>query len=137
MNRAFHGNERYDYGLFSLYDGGLVFAQMLGVVGVVLDGAEYLMAITLPLDEPIGGDSVSDSRKRKKRDEELRLYRYRTRRKVDSAVVFAKTIVRGALVVPDHSNSYGDEFFVVDVVDGDMWLRMKAISGQVVTKAKI
>jgi hypothetical protein len=137
MNQKFHGRERYDSGLFSVYDDGYIFAQVIGVVGVVVDGTEYLMAIILPFDQSIGGETPAESRRLSKRDQDLRFHRCRTRRKADSAVVFARTMVRGALLVPDHGNGYGDEYLAVDVVDADMWLRMKAISDKFVTKANI
>jgi hypothetical protein len=38
-----------------------------------------------------------------------------------------ESIVRGALISKDYGAEYGDEYLVVDVVDFDLWLRLKTL----------
>lgn len=135
MNASFHSRERFDFGLFSVYGHSFVFAQMVAVLGVEVDGTEYLVALILPHDEKITGSG----RAKQQRDKDLMFYRVRARpRKADSAVVLARTLIRGALLVPDFSEKWpGDDFLVMDVVDPDMWLRMKDIGHRVLTRARL
>ncbi|KAJ3540473.1 hypothetical protein NMY22_g4276 [Coprinellus aureogranulatus] len=130
MNASFHSRERFDCGLFSVYGHSFVFAQMVAVLGVELDGVEYLVAVILPYDEKLTGST----REKQQRDRDLMFHRLRARpRKADSAVVLARTLVRGALLVPDFAEKWpGDEYLVMDVVDADMWLRMKDIRGRAI-----
>ncbi|KAF6744588.1 hypothetical protein DFP72DRAFT_1078429 [Ephemerocybe angulata] len=134
MNQSFHGRQRYDFGLFSIYGGNYIIGQLIAVLGVHVNDIEYLVAIILPCDEPLTGGTAQERRERtaqKHRDRALGFHRVRRRpRKQDSVAVLARTLVRRALMVPDFGDSlHNDEFLVVDVVDADMWLRMKSISG--------
>jgi hypothetical protein len=82
-----------------------------------IDGVRYPLALIQPYDVPAGP--------RRFKDEVLHLYR--PRQKLRSSVEFISihSIVRGALLV----NVPGSpkEAFVIDVVDGDMYLRVKSI----------
>ncbi|KAG2011540.1 hypothetical protein CC2G_011647 [Coprinopsis cinerea AmutBmut pab1-1] len=73
MNKEYHGQERYDNTLLSIYDGGLVFVQLLGVIGVALDGIEHLVALAIPYDQPLTGTDPSIRRQ----DHDLRLHQFR------------------------------------------------------------
>lgn len=135
MNASFHGRERFDCGLFSVYGDSFIFAQMVAVLGVEVDGVEHLLSLILPYDEKTTGSA----REKVRRDRDLMFHRVRARsRKADSAVVLARTLVRGALLVPDFSEKWpGDEYLVVDVVDADMWLRMKDLTGRFAMRVSI
>lgn len=135
MNASYHGRERFDCGLFSVYGDKFIFAQMVAVLGVDVDGVEFLVSVILPYDEKLTGSS----RTTRQRDRDLRFHRVRARpRRSDSAVILARTLVRGALLVPDFAEKWpGDEYIVVDVVDADMWLRMKDLSGKFATCVSI
>ena len=60
-------------------------------------------------------------------DRELGLCRVRSKGKDagPSRFIPAQWIVRGALITKDHGCEYDDEYFVIDVVDSDMFLRCK------------
>ena len=60
-------------------------------------------------------------------DRDLGLCRVRSRGRnaEPSRLIPAQWIVRGALIVKDHGCEIGDEHFVIDVVDSDMFLRCK------------
>jgi len=42
--------------------------------------------------------------------------------------ISVESIVQGALLVKDFGAEYGDEYLVIDVVDSDMWLRLKTLA---------
>ncbi|KAF6743131.1 hypothetical protein DFP72DRAFT_1102075 [Ephemerocybe angulata] len=118
---SFHGNPRYDSIIINDPDGPL-FARLLGLF-VLKDGAEdrgVPIALILPYD-----GKVTDAQRR--RDERLGFYRVSTQKPRGSApeFVFARTIVRGTVLVP--ANELKSEFFVFDVLDADMFLRVQEL----------
>ena len=79
---------------------------------------EYRLALVQPFDEPIA------SRDRPKKDQDLGFLRVCSRK--SSEFIFVESIVRGALVVTDRDPSRKhDERLVVDLVDTDMFLRLR------------
>ncbi|KAH6895078.1 hypothetical protein BKA70DRAFT_1570479 [Coprinopsis sp. MPI-PUGE-AT-0042] len=135
MNRNFHSKERYDSCLLNVDDTRVVFGQMVAVLGVMVSNKEHLLAVVLPYDEKLSeqGD-LALQRLRKQRDKDLRFHRLRARNMKKSTVVFAASILRGALLVSDYSCPHGDEYLVVDVVDQDMWLRMKTMKPHIMMR---
>lgn len=61
----------------------------------------------------------------KARDKDLNLHRLRARPRKDSEFISIRSITRAAFIVPEHSKD--SDFLVVDVVDTDMFLRIKAM----------
>jgi len=60
----------------------------------------------------------------RRKDKDLGLYRVRV--KADPyEIISVQSIVRGTLLVQDSDNL--DDYFVVDTVDADMFLRMKSL----------
>ncbi|KAJ6603952.1 hypothetical protein B0H10DRAFT_1821857 [Mycena sp. CBHHK59/15] len=55
----------------------------------------------------------------------LRLHRVRAKPRKDAEIISAHSIVRGALLAPDFDSA--DEFFVVDIADTDISLRLKSL----------
>ena len=39
--------------------------------------------------------------------------------------IFVESIIRGALTVEDYGSEYGDDRFVVDTLDSDMFVRLR------------
>ena len=60
----------------------------------------------------------------RRKDKELGLYRVRVK-SIPYAIIAIESIVRGALLVQDMDIL--DDYFVVDTVDGDMFLRMASV----------
>lgn len=77
----------------------------------------FELALVLPMDAPTGS--------RRSMDRNLGLTRLRARPLASSEFISLQSIVRGALLVPDYDNN-GD-FFLVDLVDTDMFLRAKSL----------
>ena len=60
----------------------------------------------------------------RRKDKDLGLYRVRVKANPYD-IISVQSIVRGALLVQDSDNP--DDYFVVDTVDADMFLRMKSL----------
>jgi hypothetical protein len=86
------------------------------------------MALVLPLDVPRPLQNRS-------RDEALRLTRVRERSMASTVFIDTNSIIRGGLLVEDHTSEDGKDRFIVDVTDEDMWMRMKGL--ELVAHAKI
>jgi len=81
----------------------------------------HYMALILPMDEAIPrAESVPS-------DRAFRLTRVRSRRRSNAAFIDINSIIRGALLIGSNDGEAGDEFFVFDLLDEDMWWRMKSI----------
>ncbi|KAH6885699.1 hypothetical protein BKA70DRAFT_1236963 [Coprinopsis sp. MPI-PUGE-AT-0042] len=125
MNPDFHDRERYDACLIDVGGGQQVCAQMVTIIGLMVAGKEVLLAVLIPYDEKLTEATGSKTRAKIRRDEAFGFIRIRERSRSKPAVVFADSIIRGALLVQDFSETNVKDFLVVDVVDADMWLRMK------------
>ena len=79
------------------------------------------MALILPLDEAIPRAELVLS------DRDFRFTRVRSHRRSDAAFIDINSIVRGALLINSNDGEASDEFIVFDVLDEDMWWRMKSI----------
>ena len=58
-------------------------------------------------------------------DKDLGFHRLRARQQAESAFISIQSISHGAFIVPE--NSRDGDFLVIDVVDTDMFLRIKAM----------
>ena len=58
----------------------------------------------------------------RRKDKDLGLYRLKTQK---YEIISLKSVVHGAVLVPESENS--GEYFVVDTIDADMFLRMKGL----------
>ena len=115
-NKSFHHQPRYDHVLI-ITEGRAFFAQLLSLFQFQTDTRSHSLALVQVYGRPPG------SIRRKDRD--LGLYRIRVKNS-PFAIIALESIVRGALLVKD-PDTPGD-YFVVDTVDGDMFLRMTTLS---------
>ncbi|KAJ7765259.1 hypothetical protein B0H16DRAFT_1310292 [Mycena metata] len=111
---SFHGRSRFD-GALVLTATGNIFVKLIYVFQVTLDEKKYPFALVQPLDAPPGRISA--------KEKALKLFRVRAKARQAAEFISVHSIVRGAVLVPD-SERDGD-YFIMDVVEGDMFLRMK------------
>ncbi|KAJ6588426.1 hypothetical protein B0H19DRAFT_1099256 [Mycena capillaripes] len=111
---SFHNLPRFDGALVKTISGD-IFVQLVYLFTVTIDKKKHGFALVQPLDAPRGALS--------KRDKDLNFYRVKAKPRHASEFIPVRSIIRGALLVPDFSRP-GD-FLVVDLVDVDMWLRLK------------
>lgn len=114
-NPNFHGRPRFDCVL--VYGGdNYFFARLLFLFTYKFRGTTFPIALIQPF---------SAVHPKRKKDRELRLHRVRPKTPGDTMFIPARSIRRGAFLVPglDHPN----DLVVVDVIDSDMFLRIRTI----------
>ena len=115
-NPCFHNRERYDAALVKTMAGN-IFVCLAFVFTCEVGGKVHPFALVQPLDVRTG--------QRTPKDKVLGLHRVRQRERKNCEFISAHSIIRGALLAPDFDKR-GD-YFVVDVIDADMYFRLKAL----------
>jgi hypothetical protein len=122
-NPMFHNHARHDCVLVKVSGGfgqppKYMFAQLCFIFKCTVNATQYSMALIHPYDALPGTIN-------QQRDREFRFHKLKAKPRASSEFILVESIVRGALVVED----YGTEghFLVVDVVDADMWFRVKGM----------
>lgn len=118
-NPKFFGHPRYDCVLIRTVD-KFIFARLVLIFAIKIGGSYHPIALVRPFDAYLGP--------RRRKDKELGLYRVGM--KTSSEFVPLRSIVRGALLVPDFDEQCAGEFIVVDVIDSDMFLRVREMQGR-------
>jgi hypothetical protein len=112
---SFFLRKRYDCVIIHSSDRDF-FARLLYLFTFSFEGVVLPVALVLPFSEISG---------HRRRDRDLNFHRLRERPRAESIFISLRSISRGAFIVPEHSR--GGDFLVVDVVDTDMFLRIKAM----------
>jgi hypothetical protein len=115
-NPKFQNKPRYDCVIINTTI-GIIFARLIFIFTTEIDNTKYPWAFIQPYDSPIG--RLTDKEK------ELELFRVRAQPRGSPEFVDARSIIRGVLLVPTFEKE-GD-FFVFDVLDADLFLRMKEL----------
>ena len=114
-NPVFHGNPRYDFVIVDL-PRGRAFAQLACIFVCRTGERDYRLALIQALDK-------SARQSAKAADKELSILRWHIRARSRCEVIPLDSIVRGAVLLEDTKNK-GD-YFILDTLDGDMFLRLK------------
>ncbi|KAK0471475.1 hypothetical protein IW261DRAFT_1425114 [Armillaria novae-zelandiae] len=124
---SFYNHPRYD-GVIINTDKGAYIGQLIQLFECEYLEQRYPLALVHPFDLTVtdGGECWKFQR-----DKDLGLYRLRARPRVFSQIVSIYSIIRGVLLVKDNSSdlSNGQDYFVVDTIDTDMFFRMKRLTG--------
>ncbi|KAL1673601.1 hypothetical protein EV122DRAFT_222273, partial [Schizophyllum commune] len=133
VNPSFHHRPRYDCVLLARPDvldirsrGAVgrrtipvsdepIFARLIYVFTCTFDGDEYPIALVQAYDAPCGHIS--------KVDRELGLVRRRARPRQEAEFVSLHSIIRGTVMIQDLECQEGDEYFLYNYLDADMFLR--------------
>lgn len=116
-NPKFHGRPRYDFVIANL-SRGCIFAQLVFVFVCRVNEHDYRLAIIQPLEKTTRSST-------KEVDKKLSIYRWKIRARNRCEVVPLNCIVRGAVLVGDPK--FRGDYFVIDTLDDDMFLRVKKI----------
>ena len=123
-NPNFHGHERYDCALVRITDrlnnDKVMVVRLQFMFEYTIGEATLRLVLVMPLDFPTG--------KTRAIDEDLRLIRLRTRAAASSQIIPLRSIIRGALLVPDFARD-GD-YFLVNYIDSDMFLRSQTLTSE-------
>ena len=117
-NPSFNEEERYDFVITNL-PRKRAFAQLVFALVCRVGGLAYRLAVIQPLDK-------SSRSSTKEVDKELSIHRWQIRSRTRCEVVPLDCIVRGAVLVKDPN--YSGDYFVLDTLDEDMFLRVKQMS---------
>ena len=120
VNPQFHGRPRFDCVLIQAHQDDYIFARLLQVFTITYQTRRHSLALVLPFDNRI-------PLLNRGRDRDLRFTRVISRPRSTCVVIDVETIIRGALIVEDYGADLGNSFIIVDVVDADMWWRMKSV----------
>ena len=115
-NESFNRQPRYDHVLVAT-EGRSFFAQLLSLFQIHTDTQSHSLALVRVYGRPPGNI--------RRKDKELNLHRVRVKSS-PYAIISLESIVRGVLLVED-ADTQGD-YFIVDTVDGDIFLRMTTLS---------
>ncbi|TEB18351.1 hypothetical protein FA13DRAFT_1822013 [Coprinellus micaceus] len=126
---SFYNNPRYDSVMIQVDDGHPLFARLLHLFTVANShdptSPRIPLALILPYDGHVTQQEVTH-------DSFLGFHRIRPQVKPIPEVVFARWIIRGALLIPSFGDDEDDismtaDHFVFDILDSDMFLRMRDI----------
>ena len=117
-NSKFFGSPRYDCVMIKT-EHQPFFARLIYMFRCKVGGTELSLALIHPYDVGIGV--------RRRQDLDLGLWRVRAKPRSSSEFIFVESIIRGAALASD-PEAVGD-YFVMDTIDTDMFLRMKALQG--------
>ena len=114
-NEYFHGQQRYDHVIVAK-ENGHFFARILRLFQVSTGVESHPLVYVESYCQPSG--------QVRRKDKDLGLYRVRKKAN-PYEIISVQSIVRGALLVQDSENP--DDYFVVDTVDADIFLRMQSL----------
>ncbi|KAL0059534.1 hypothetical protein AAF712_013710 [Marasmius tenuissimus] len=118
-NPSFHGGERYDVALIDHAD-GFFFARLVLLFKCKVECVEYLFALVQPLNARRGYTQVMEK--------EMGLYRVRAQARMNTQFIPASSIIRGAVAIKNYGADFGDgeEYYIMDDLDEDLFLRMES-----------
>ena len=114
-NPRFHGRLRYDFVIADLGQ-GLVFAQLVFIFTCKFNEETYQLALVQPLRK-------SSRASVKEADKTTSIHRWYAQDRKYCEVIPLDCVVRGAVLVKDPK--YKGDYFVIGMLDGDMYLRVK------------
>ena len=114
-NPEFHGNPRYDFVIVDL-PRGCAFAWLACIFVCRIGRRDYRLALIQALDK-------STRRPTKAVNKELSILRWNIWPRSRCEVVPLDSIVCGAVLLED--TKHKGDYFVIDTLDGDMFLRLK------------
>ncbi|KAF5371230.1 hypothetical protein D9758_004318 [Tetrapyrgos nigripes] len=115
-NPSFYGKPRFDFVLFHATEDEFVFAQLLYLFTCRVGDGAYPVALVQPY-KVVRNRNASDRR----------LGLLRIRKEASTEFIPIQSIVRGILAPAVDDSSGSADRFVMDVLDGDLFLRMKRL----------
>ena len=115
-NPQFHGHPRYDFIIADIPSRGRIFARLVCVFVCHVNECDYHFALVQALDKNTRTSTKSA-------DKDLSIFRQRIRPRNRCKVIPLTCIIRGAVLAEDIKHK--DDYFVIDTVDEDMFLRVK------------
>lgn len=111
----FHGEPRHDSIIYRSGTNVYTLGNLLFTFSCCVEDERLAVALVLPMDRRVGPPRLMD--------QDLQFYRIKSRARENTCFIAMRSIVRGALIYQDAQLKTADEYFVVDTVDSDMFLR--------------
>jgi hypothetical protein len=115
-NPSFQKKPRYDCVIINTTE-GIMFAQLIFVFVTTVENTEYPWAFIQPYNIPVGLP--------RRKEMELGLFRVCAQTRASAEFVDARSIIRGVVLVPTFEKD--DDYFVFDVLDADLFMRIQEI----------
>ncbi|KAG1840639.1 hypothetical protein F4604DRAFT_1598758 [Suillus subluteus] len=119
-NPKFYGLPRYDCVIVKTADKPF-FARLVYMFSCLIGNTDFPLALIHPYDVGIASS-------RRRRDNDMGLWRVLAKPRISSEIISVQSIIRGAALTNDPETD-GD-YFVIHTVDTDMFLRVKALQDQ-------
>ena len=110
----FFNHPRYDSVIVETLNGP-IFAHLICIFNYCVGDIDYPTALIQPCDAPIG--------RLRRKDVDLCLTRVRCKPRDRAEFISVRSIIRGAVLVPAFDKD--DDFLVMDVLDADMFVRVR------------
>lgn len=117
-NPIFHDHPRFDFVIADLPHRGRIFAQLVSLIVCQVGAVDYHLALVQPLEKKSRPATRCV-------DQMLSIHRWTIRQRNRCEVIPLDSIVRGAVLVKDPR--YSSDYFVIDALDDDMYLRIKLL----------
>ncbi|KAG2350133.1 hypothetical protein BDR05DRAFT_942666 [Suillus weaverae] len=112
-NPLFFGSPRFDCIFIQLTENKVILGRLIFCFEYLVGDRRFPLALIHPFDAPTG--------LRPRKDKDLNLFRARARPRAQAQFFSVRSIIHGALLIPDGPSDY----LIVDTADTDMFLRMK------------
>lgn len=116
----FNEEPRYDNVLVNTTQ-GIIFAQLVFVFTLQISSEVYPIALIQPFKRAKATGATLQ------KDKDLRFFRLRKQKDVQTEFIFVRSIVCGVVLVPARDKDKPDDYLVFDVMDSDMLLRIKEL----------
>jgi len=114
----FNKHPRYDFVIITTRLQRLAFARLVFIFVCQVNGHNHQLALIQPLEKKSRPNANSV-------DRSLSIYRWHLRDRSRCEVIEVGCIVRGAVLVED--TKYSGDYFVIDTLDEDMFLRVRGM----------
>lgn len=121
-NPSFFGKPRHDFVLVHTAMGKYIFTQLIFMFLIEIGDKSHPIAYVQPFDGYLGP--------RRLKDKELNLYRVGRKPRTAAEFIPLESILRGALLIQDFEQGRENEYIVVDLIDGDLFLRIKEMQAE-------
>ncbi|KAJ8091350.1 hypothetical protein PM082_015068 [Marasmius tenuissimus] len=115
---SFYNNPRLD--VVVIESRPWYFARLILLFTCQVESAEYLLALVQPLNAPQGHTTELER--------DMGLYRIWACPRCEAIFIPAQTIIRGAVAIRNYAADFsdGEEYFIMDDVDEDLFVRMES-----------
>ena len=118
-NPNFWKNPRYDFAIANSLSQGQVFVRLVFLFTYQVGSSIHPLALVQALEKHPRQGAIKGI------DKKLSIYRWKIHARGRCTIIPVDSLIRGAVLVSD--SNYTDDYFVIDTLDADMFLRVKTL----------